>query len=135
MKKTITGLMLFFSLLILAQDTKPIGAKLLLEGMWGANETSYICIITVDEGFNKVKTIHNVSFEEDLILIERILSQDDKQVITSLHNKQNNHKVFSTYSLIDENKMLRSFRGDSNTDVVYTRRDVKLKYEQITSNN
>ena len=135
MKKTITGLMLFFSLLILAQDIKPNGAKLLLEGIWEANETSYICIITVNEGFNTVKTIHNVSFEEDLVLIEKVLSQDDKQVITTLHNKLNNHKVFSTYSLINEDQLLRNIRGDANVNIVYTRRDNKLKYQQVTINN
>tara|TARA_R110000744_G_scaffold280914_1_gene392942 strand:+ start:319 stop:726 length:408 start_codon:yes stop_codon:yes gene_type:complete len=135
MKKTITGLMLFFSLLILAQDIKPNGAKLLLEGIWEANETSYICIITVNEGFNTVKTIHNVSFEEDLVLIEKVLSQDDKQVITTLHNKLNNHKVFSTYSLINEDQLLRNIRGDANADIVYTRRDNKLRYQQVTINN
>ena len=135
MKKTITGLMLFFSLLILAQDIKPNGAKLLLEGIWEANETSYICIITVNEGFNTVKTIHNVSFEEDLVLREKVLSQDDKQVITSLYNKLNNHKVFSTYSLINEDQLLRNIRGDANVDIVYTRRDNKLRYQQITNNN
>tara|TARA_R110000803_G_scaffold111_2_gene331 strand:+ start:254 stop:661 length:408 start_codon:yes stop_codon:yes gene_type:complete len=135
MKKTITGLMLFFSLLVLAQDIKPNGAKLLLEGIWEANETSYICIITVNEGFNTVKTIHNVSFEEDLVLIEKVLSQDDKQVITTLHNKLNNHKVFSTYSLINEDQLLRNIRGDANVNIVYTRRDNKLKYQQVTINN
>ena len=135
MKKTITGLMLFFSLLILAQDIKPNGAKLLLEGIWEANETSYICIITVDEGFNTVKTIHNVSFEEDLVLKEKVLSQDDKQVITSLYNKLENHKIFSTYSLINEDQLLRNIRGDSNVNIVYTRRDNKLRYQQITNNN
>ena len=108
----------------------PTPAKLLLEGMWEANETSYVCIITVNEYNNKVETIHNVSFEEDLVLLETIQSQDDNKVVTNLHNKLNNHKVTSTYTLLDDNTLERVFKGDSNMTVYYTRNDRKLKYNK-----
>ena len=121
MKKIITGLILLYSSLILAQDINPIPNKLLLEGIWRANETSYTCIITVNEEFSWVETIHNVSFEEDLILIEKILNQNSAQVVTTHTNELNGHTVTSVYKLIDENHMLRKFTGDVNIDVLYTR--------------
>ena len=60
-----------------------IPQKLLLEGMWESEGTSYVCIITVNEFNNEVETIHNVSFEEDLVLLENIVNQNTESVVTN----------------------------------------------------
>ena len=130
MKKIILVLSILFSSFFYAQDVKPVPEKLLLEGMWESNDTSYTCIITVSEfiDINKVKTIHNVSFEKDLVLLEKILFQDDTKVITTHTNKLNGHTVESTYVLVDANTLSRQFKGDSDMLIFYTRADTKLKY-------
>jgi hypothetical protein len=130
MKKIILVLSILFSSFFYAQDVKPVPEKLLLEGMWESNDTSYTCIITVSEfvDINKVKTIHNVSFEKDLVLLEKILFQDDTKVITTHTNEANGHKVESTYVLVDANTLSRQFKGDSDMLIFYTRADTKLKY-------
>ena len=130
MKKIILVLSILFSSFFYAQDVKPVPEKLLLEGMWESNDTSYTCIITVSEfvDINKVETIHNVSFEKDLVLLEKILFQDDTKVITTHTNKVNGHKVESTYVLVDANTLSRQFKGDSDMLIFYTRADTKLKY-------
>ena len=130
MKKIILVLSILFSSFFYAQDVNPVPEKLLLEGMWESNDTSYTCIITVSEfiDINKVKTIHNVSFEKDLVLLEKILFQDDTKVITTHTNKVNGHKVESTYVLVDANTLSRQFKGDSDMLIFYTRADTKLKY-------
>ena len=87
-------------------------------------------LITVNEYNSEVETIHNVSFEEDLVLLETITSQDGNKVVTNLHNKLNGHKVTSTYTLVDDNTLERVFKGDSNMTVYYTRNDKKLKYNK-----
>ena len=109
--------MILYSSLIFAQD----GSKNLLEGMWKADETSFTCIITVNESLNKVETIHNVSFVEDYILIETILGQNKDQVTTIHTNERNGYTVKSVYKVIDDTHMLRKFTGDANADVVYTK--------------
>ena len=141
MKYIFLTAMLMLNTLVFAQDINvstsnsvefpnPVPTKLLLEGMWEAEETSYVCIITVNEYNSEVETVHNVSFEEDLVLLETITSQDGNKVVTNLHNKLNGHKVTSTYALVDDNTLERVFKGDSNMTVYYTRNDKKLKYNK-----
>ena len=129
MKKIILVLSILFSSFFYAQDVKPVPEKLLLEGMWESNDTSYTCIITVSEfiDINKVKTIHNVSFEKDLVLLEKILFQDDTKVITTHTNKLNGHTVESTYVLVDANTLSRQFKGDSDMLIFYTRAACEIK--------
>ena len=117
MKKIITGLLILCTSFAFSQDL----SKNLLEGIWGAEETSFACIITVNESLNRVETIHNVSFSENYILIETILNQNDHEVYTTHTNYRTGHTVKSTYKLIDNNHMLRKFTGDITIDVVYTK--------------
>jgi hypothetical protein len=129
MKKIILVLSILFSSFFYAQDVKPVLEKLLLEGMWESDDTSYTCIITVSEfvDINEVKTIHNVSFEKDLVLLEKILFQDDVKVITTHTNKLNGHTVESTYVLVDANTLSRQFKGDSDMLIFYTRAACEIK--------
>lgn len=141
MKYLFLAAMLMFNTFAFAQNSiainnsvefpNAIPQKLLLEGMWESEGTSYICIITVNEFNNTVETIHNVSFEEDLILLENIINQNKEYVVTNLHNKLNGHKVTSTYTLVDDNTLKRVFKGDANETIYYTRNDKKLKYAKL----
>ncbi len=141
MKYIFLAAMLMFNTFAFAQNSitinnsvefpNAIPQKLLLEGMWESEGTSYICIITVNEFNNTVETIHNVSFEEDLILLENIVNQNKESVVTNLHNKLNGHEVTSTYTLVDDNTLKRVFKGDANETIYYTRNDKKLKYAKL----
>ena len=92
----------------------------LLEGEWKSNETSYNCIITVNNE-DEVKTIHNISYEKNKVLSENIKFQDEYQVVTTHTNKKNGHTVESTYILVNPELLSRQFRGDSNMMIFYTR--------------
>jgi len=118
MKKTILILFVLFSGFLRAQTE-----TLLLEGEWKSSETSYNCIITVGNHneLDRVKTIHNVSYEKNMILLEEIKFQDRYKVITTHTNKANGHTVESTYVLINPNTLSRQFKGDSNMHIIYAR--------------
>tara|TARA_R110000823_G_scaffold314090_1_gene442474 strand:- start:52 stop:432 length:381 start_codon:yes stop_codon:yes gene_type:complete len=125
MKKTILIFLLFFSGFLSAQTETS-----LLEGEWkpNPNETSYNCIITVDDNYkiNKVKTIHSISYEKNKVFMEDIKFQDKYKVVTTHTNKENGHTVESTYVLIDPNTLSRQFKGDSNMYILYTRVNKQL---------
>jgi hypothetical protein len=118
MKKTILILFVLFSSFLSAQTE-----TLLLEGEWESSDTSYNCIITVGDHneLDRVKTIHNVSYKENMVLVEKIKFQDRYKVITTHTNKVNGHTVESTYVLNGPNTLHRRFRGDSNMMIFYTR--------------
>ena len=63
MKKTILIFFVLFSSFLSAQTE-----TLLLEGEWKSSKTSYNCIITVGNHneLDRVKTIHNVSYEKKI---------------------------------------------------------------------
>lgn len=118
MKKTILILFVLFSSFLCAQTE-----TLLLEGEWESSDTSYNCIITVGNHneLDRVKTIHNVSYKENMVLVEKIKFQDRYKVITTHTNKANGHTVESTYVLNGPNTLHRKFRGDSNMHIIYAR--------------
>ena len=109
--------MLFSSFLCAQTET------LLLEGEWESSDTSYNCIITVGNHneLDRVKTIHNVSYKENMVLVEKIKFQDRYKVITTHTNEANGHTVESTYVLNGPNTLHRKFRGDSNMHIIYAR--------------
>jgi hypothetical protein len=115
MKKTMLMFFVLFSSFLSAQINMS-----LLEGEWKSSKTSYNCIITVDD-LDKVKTIHNISYEKNKVLLENIKFQDKYEVVTNHTNKENGHTVESTYVLINPNTLSRQFRGDSNMNILYTR--------------
>jgi hypothetical protein len=118
MKKTILMFFVLFSSFLSAQvDVLDMS---LLEGEWKSNETSYNCIITVNNE-DEVKTIHNISYEKNKVLSENIKFQDEYQVVTTHTNKKNGHTVESTYILVNPELLSRQFRGDSNMMIFYTR--------------
>ncbi len=118
MKKTILMFFVLFSSFLSAQVE--VLDMSLLEGEWKSNETSYNCIITVNNK-NEVKTIHNISYEKNKVLSENIKFQDEYQVVTTHTNKENGHTVESTYILHNPELLSRQFRGDSNMMIFYTR--------------
>ena len=113
MKKTILMFFVLFSSFLSAQIDMS-----LLEGEWESDETSYNCIITVNNK-DEVKTIHNISYEKNKVLSEDIKFQDEYQVVTTHTNKENGHAVESTYILVDPNILCRKFKGDSNMIIFY----------------
>ena len=118
MKKTVLIFFVLFSSFLSAQTE-----TLLLEGEWKSSKTSYNCIITVGNHneLDRVKTIHNVSYEKNMVLLEEIKFQDRYKVITTHTNKANGHTVESTYVLINPNILSRQFKGDSNMHIIYNR--------------
>ena len=113
MKKLLITLALFFTVLTSkAQEA--------FEGVWVTELSSYETVIVASK--YKVLNILNYSFKDNSILNEKLLTQTDSTMTTSIYNPRNGYTVGLEYSVIDQNTLQIVFTGDSNTTVEMKRK-------------
>jgi len=87
-----------------------------MEGSWVSETSSYVMTIITNE--SRPVKVFNISFSEDRVIEEYIVSSDSKSFTTKLHNPDNNYYVDIKYVLKDPNTLLCYYTGDLNKTVI-----------------
>ena len=80
-------------------------------GLWVSEESSYVSAIIASE-YAVLKVI-NISFSEDSVIEEEIISQTDDEFLTKIYNETNGYEAFIEYSL-SEDTLICKYSGDYN---------------------
>tara|TARA_R110000803_G_scaffold105291_1_gene173495 strand:- start:132 stop:473 length:342 start_codon:yes stop_codon:yes gene_type:complete len=113
MKKLLITLALFLTVLTSkAQEA--------FEGVWVTGSSNYETVIVSSK--YKVLNILNYSFKDNSILNEKLLTQTDSTMTTSIYNSRNGYTVGLEYSVVDQNTLQIVFTGDLNTTIEMKRK-------------
>jgi hypothetical protein len=111
MRNLITTLLLILSINLTAQRE--------FNGMWTSETSSYVTNIIASE-YSVLKVV-NISFFEENIISEDIISESNDSFKTTLLNKDNGYSVAISYELKDPNHIICTYIGDINRKVLLTR--------------
>ena len=109
---------LIFTLLLSTYLTT-IQAQKQFEGMWVCDESS--CITTILSSEHKIVKVFSTSFEEHLVLKEKIISESPDSFVTSIRNRSNGWRVRMEYKYIDTDTLSCEFTGDYVGKIIMTR--------------
>jgi hypothetical protein len=111
MKNLIVTLLLILSINLSAQQE--------FNGMWTSDTSSYITNIIASE-YSVLKVI-NISFPEERVIHENIISKTKDSFKTTLINEDNGYNVIISYKLKDINHIVCAYKGDLKRTVLLTR--------------
>jgi|TARA_R110001632_G_scaffold51843_1_gene128935 hypothetical protein len=90
------------------------------QGTWLTPGSSYETIILANNDL--VVDIISYSFEEDNILIEKIITQSKNTITTFVYNPRNEYTLKLKYKVIDKNTLECVFTGDHNETLIMTKK-------------